>query len=260
MPALSLVLRSVAFNILFQLNFLLFGALLLPRMLFSGRVMLDGVKDWGRVNGWLLRRVAGLRVELRGSVPPGPLLVVAKHQSALETFALISAFDFPSFVLKRELMRVPFFGWYARKSGMIPVNRRGGMAELHGMVELARARIANGRQVIIFPEGTRRAPGAPPDYKLGAAFLYAELRMTVLPVALNTGLFWPRGRFLKRPGTAVIEFLEPIPPGMRRSAILPLLEARIEAATAALVAEALGTDGAGAGGPASAGRPNDTAR
>lgn len=254
MSGVSLVLRSLAFNVLFQLNFLLFGALLLPRMLLSSRAMLDGVKRWGRTNTWLLRHVAGVRVEFRGSVPPGPLLVVAKHQSALETFALVPAFDFPTFVLKRELMRVPFFGWYARKSGMIPVNRRGGMAELYGMVELARAEIAGGRQVVIFPEGTRRAPGAPPDYKLGAAFLYAELRATVLPVALNTGLFWPRGRFLKRPGTAVIEFLEPIPPGLRRSAILPLLEARIETATAALVAEALGADDArGTGGPG--GRP-----
>lgn len=239
MPSLTVVLRSLAFNLLFLLNFLLFGALLLPRMLFSGRVMLAGVKGWSRANLWLLRHVAGIVVEFRGQVPEGALLVVSKHQSVIETFALVPAFADPTFVLKRELMRIPFFGWYAHRCGMIPVDRSGGISALHRMVELGRRELATGRQIVIFPEGTRRAPGDPPDYKLGAAFLYSELAASVLPVALNTGLFWRRGSFIKHPGLAVIEFLEPVPAGLKRSAILPLLEARIETATAALVVEAL---------------------
>jgi 1-acyl-sn-glycerol-3-phosphate acyltransferase len=235
------VLRSLAFNIAIFLNFLLFGALLLPRLLGSDRTMLNGVKGWNRANLWLLKHIAGLDLEFRGldRVPPGPLLIVSKHQSALETFALVPALDFPSFVLKRELMQIPFFGWYARKSGMIPIDRTGRSAALHQMVETARAVLAEGRQIVIFPEGTRTAPGAPPSYKLGAAYLYAELDATVVPVALNTGLFWPRRSFIKHPGRAVIEFLEPIPPGMKRTAFLPLLEQRIETATARLVEEAL---------------------
>lgn len=254
MSELVTATRSLAFNLLFHLNFLLFGVLLLPRMLFSDRVMMNGVKAWGSSTVWLLRHVAGVRTEFRGSIPAGPILVVSKHQSALETFALIPPFEFPTFVLKKELMSVPFFGWYAKKSGMIPVDRKGGASALHDMVQHARAELARGRQIVIFPEGTRRPPGAPPDYKLGAAFLYSELGMPVLPVALNTGLFWPRGNFLKRPGNAVIEFLEPIPPGMKRSAFLALVEQRIETSTAALVTEALEKSEDGTAAPLSAGR------
>jgi 1-acyl-sn-glycerol-3-phosphate acyltransferase len=237
-----MMLRSLAFNILFYANFLAFGVALLPLLLAPPRMLLGAVRLWARVNLVLLRAVVGLKVEIRGRehIPAGPLLVASKHQSALETFALIPLFADPTFVLKRELMRVPFFGWYAARTGMIPIERGAGSVTMRRMAEAARREAAAGRQIVIFPEGTRRYPGAAPAYKFGIAHLYAELGLPLLPIALDTGRFWPRRSFLRRPGTAVIEILDPIPPGLPRSEILGVLQDRIETATARLYAEPRG--------------------
>ena len=173
-------------------------------------------KSWGRTSNWLLRVVAGIRVELRGleKIPPGALLVAAKHQSVWETFTLFTLFDDPAYVLKRELMWIPVFGWYAWKSDMIPVDRASRGGAVAGMIARARAEFARGRQIIIFPEGTRTAPGAPPAYRQGVVHLYAQAGVPCLPIALNSGLFWPRRKFLRYPGTIVLEVLDPIPPGL----------------------------------------------
>jgi 1-acyl-sn-glycerol-3-phosphate acyltransferase len=232
------MLRSLAFNVLFFANFIVCGIAMLPALLLPRRAMLACAKVWARISLFLLAHVAGVKLELRGRIPPGALLVASKHQSALETMALAVALEDPTFILKRELMWIPFFGWYAWKAGMIPIDRGKGSSALKSMTLAAKRMAEEGRQIVIFPEGTRRPPGAPPAYKFGAAHLYAALEIPTLPVALDTGLFWRRRSFIKRPGTAVIEFLEPLPPGLPRAEVLPLLEQRIETATAALIEEA----------------------
>ena len=197
------------------------------------------VQAWARSSLWLLRVLAGIRVEFRGAerIPRGGLLVASKHQSVLETFARLVMFDDPTFILKRELMWIPFFGWYTIKARQVPIDRSAGSQALAAMNERARIEAARGRQILIFPEGTRRAPGAPPSYKFGVAHLYANLGVPCLPVAIDTGLYWPRRKFLRYPGTTVIEFLDPIPPGESRETFFEELKRRIEAACDRLMQE-----------------------
>jgi len=235
-----LFVRSLLFNVAFYANLVLWLIALVPCVLLPRATFMRLVQNWGRSSLWLLRVVAGIQVEFRGveRIPPGGLLVAAKHQSFLETFALVTKFDDFSFILKRELTWIPFFGWYLIKARQVPIDRSAGSQALALMNERARAETAAGRQILIFPEGTRRAPGAPPAYKFGVAHLYANLGVPCLPVAINTGVFWPRRKFLRYPGTAVIEFLEPIPPGAPREAFLEELKARIETACGRLLKEA----------------------
>jgi 1-acyl-sn-glycerol-3-phosphate acyltransferase len=234
-----LIARSLLFNAVFYVHIVVCMVAYTPLMLFPRKVLLRAVQLWARSNFWLLRVIAGIHVEFRGrhNIPPGGLLVASKHQSLWETFALLTVFDDPAFVLKRELMWLPLFGWLAWKAGMVPVNRGAGSSALAEMNQRARAEARRGRQILIFPEGTRRAPGAEPAYKFGIAHLYANLDLPCLPVALNSGLFWPRRRFIRRPGTIVVEFLEPIPPGLPRKDFLEELQVRIETASNRLVSE-----------------------
>ena len=236
-----LVLRSLAFNVLFYANlilWLIFGVL--PSLLLPGRVLLAVAIGWARSALWLMRVVAGTRCEITGleNIPQGGLMVGAKHQSFLETFALVTVFKNPVFILKRELTWIPVFGWALMKMQMIPVNRGARARALSDVTRRAKVELGqNGRQLLIFPEGTRRAPGAPPEYKFGAAHLYAELGVPCVPVALNTGLYWPRRKFLRRPGTVRIEILAPIEPGLDKAAFQRLLQERVETASNRLLAE-----------------------
>ena len=235
-----IIVRSILFNFLFYLSLLIYFILALPTFLLPYWVIVDFAKVWARTNLWLLKVICGIDVEFIGleKIPPGPLIVAAKHQSIWETFALLPLFARPTFIVKRELMWIPFFGWYMCKGRMIPVDRSARRQALTRMAKRARADLAEGRQIIIFPEGTRRAPGAPPDYKSGIAHLYAETGVPCLPVALNSGLFWSRRSFKRYPGTVRVEFLDPIPPGLDRDGFLDCLEHDIETATARLIAEA----------------------
>jgi 1-acyl-sn-glycerol-3-phosphate acyltransferase len=234
-----LLLRSLAFNALFYLSLVVLMIVALPTMLLPRRFTVAMAKQWGRNSLWLLRVVCGTKVEWRGRdhVPDGPLLIAAKHQSIWETFALLPLFPDPTFVIKRELMHIPLFGWLAWKSGMIPVDRGSGLKTLRAIREGTRTALAQDRQIIVFPEGTRRPAGAEPDYKSGIAHIYVGVNATCVPVALNSGLFWARRHFMRHPGTIVVEFLDPIAPGMRRGDFLRHLETTIEAATARLVDE-----------------------
>jgi 1-acyl-sn-glycerol-3-phosphate acyltransferase len=233
------LLRSIAFNILFYLNLLLHFIAAAPALVLPRRVLVEVVRFWARSNIWLLRAVCGVKAEFRGTekIPKGPLLVASKHQSLWETFALMLLFSDPAYILKRELIFIPFFGWYAAKAGMIPVNRGRRSKALSDMTAAARAELARNRQIVIFPEGTRRAPGAEPNYKYGIVHLYAETGVACLPLALNSGLFWPRRSFRRYPGTIVVEALDPVPPGLDKKAFAERLQDVIETATARLVAE-----------------------
>jgi 1-acyl-sn-glycerol-3-phosphate acyltransferase len=233
-----IIIRSILFNLLFYLNLVVLLIAAIPTLVMPRWGILGMAKTWGRTTLWLLRVVCGIKVEWRGldKIPPGGILVAAKHQSAWETFALVALFPDPAFVIKRELMWVPFFGWYARRAGMIPVDR-GGKAALAGMMVYARQALAEGRQIVIFPEGTRRPAGAAPKYKFGVAHLYGESGVPCVPIALNSGLFWPRRHFMRFPGTVRVEILDPIPPGLDRDAFFARVQDDIEAATARLIAE-----------------------
>jgi len=233
------IIRSLLFNILFYLNLLAYMVAALPTLLLPRRCLMEMAKSWGRTNLWLLRMVCGTKVEFRGlgKIPRGPCIVAAKHQSTWETFALLTLFDDPTFIVKRELMWIPVFGWFCWKGDMIPVDRGARGQALAAMTARARVELARGRQIIIFPEGTRRPPGAEPRYKFGVAHLYAETGTLCVPIALNSGLFWRRRALRRFPGTVVAEVLDPIPPGLEKEQFLAHLQHAIEEATARLIAE-----------------------
>ena len=236
-----ITIRSMLFNLLFYLNLVILLVAAVPTLVLPRRAILGMAKLWGHTTLWLLRVVCRIDVEWRGleKIPPGGIIVAAKHQSIWETFALITLFRDPTFVIKRELLWIPFFGWYAWHGGMIPVDRGAGKAALSGIAVHARKALAEGRQIIIFPEGTRRPAGADPKYKFGVAHLYGEAGVPCVPIALNSGLFWPRRRFLRFPGTVRVEILDPIPPGVDRNTVFARLQDEIEAATARLITEGL---------------------
>jgi 1-acyl-sn-glycerol-3-phosphate acyltransferase len=235
-----IVVRSIAFNALFYLALLAYFVVALPTLLLPRRGILRLAQHWARTNLALLRIVCRIEVDWRGleNIPPGAVLVAAKHQSAWETFALLTLFRDPTFILKRELLWIPFYGWFASHAGMIPVDRGGGKTALVSMTARARAALAQGRQIVVFPEGTRRPPGAEPRYKIGIAHLYARGGAPCVPIALNSGLFWPRRKFMRYPGTITVEVLEPIAPGLPMDAFFARLQHDIESATARLVAQA----------------------
>jgi 1-acyl-sn-glycerol-3-phosphate acyltransferase len=201
-------------------------------------------KLWTGTAVWLLEKVCGTKVEWRGleNLPPAACIIAAKHQSALETLALTTKGADFGFILKRELMAIPVFGWYLKGASQLGIDRAKHVRALADLVRQAREAIAQGRQLIIFPEGTRRPVGAPPDYKAGIAYIYAETKAVCVPVALNTGLFWPRRSASIKPGRVTIAFLEPVAPGLRKREFLQVLESRIETATTELIAEALAAD------------------
>ena len=196
---------------------------------------------WGHVTIFLLRAVAGIRHEVRGPLPPPGSIVAAKHQSAWETLVLAALLPDPVYVVKRELLSIPGVGWYFRRAGQIAVDRQGGAPALRLMVQGAKAALENGAQLVVFPEGTRTAPGERRPYHPGIAALYRETGAVVVPVALNSGHHWSRRGFRMRPGTIRLEFLEPIPPGMDRRAFMACLEERIEQACREIEADAGGS-------------------
>lgn len=234
-------IRSALFTGVFFLNTTLMLLAGMPVFyLGSERQSTRYAQAWGRVTLFLLRVLAGIRVEVRGRehIPDGAALVAAKHQSAFETFALLPLFADPTMVMKVELRRVPLFGAYSVAAGMILIDRAKGGAALRDMVQRGREEAAKGRQIVIFPEGTRRPPGAEPAYQPGVALLYRGLGVSAVPVALNSGLYWPRRSFFKYPGTIVVEFLPPIEAGLSSKDFLARLETAIESGSDRLLAEA----------------------
>jgi 1-acyl-sn-glycerol-3-phosphate acyltransferase len=234
-----ILLRSIIFNVLFYANTVFWLLVALPTFFMPYWAIVEIAKAWGRVNLVLLRWVVGIDIEVRGAekIPKGGLIVAAKHQSAWETFVLVTLFDNPLYIVKRELMWIPIFGWLMAKGRMVPVDRSAGSQALIAMAERARVEIGRGRQLIIFPEGTRRPAGAEPRYKHGVAHLYAAEGVPCVPIALNSGLFWPRRTILRHPGTVLVEVLDPIMPGLDKDEFFKRLQSGIEEATARLIAE-----------------------
>ena len=237
-------LRSLAFNAAFYLNLVVLMIGGLPMILRGRHGIFALARLWGRVSVWLLATICGLRVEFRGleNIPKGGYIIASKHESFLETFALLEhAPDF-AIVLKKQLVYIPLFGLYLVRAEQIAIDRTRGRSALAQIIKEAGEVLSGGRQAFIYPEGTRRPPGAPARYKQGVAALYAATNAPCLPVALNTGLFWGRRGFTRRPGVAVIEYLPAIPPGLSRESFAEQLETTIETACARLNAEAVAAD------------------
>lgn len=239
--SLSILARSLLFNTLFYVNIIVRMIVALPTIVLPYAFLLGVLRAYARSTLWLLRVVCGTTVEWRGreKLPEGAYIVACKHQSLWETFALFALLPDPTYVLKRELMWLPLFGWYMRKAGLIPIDRGAGMAALARMTSRAQKTLtgAQPRQLVIFPEGTRRLPGAAPDYKPGIVYLYGKAGVTCVPVALNSGFYWPRRSMLRLPGTIVAEILDPIAPGLDKDAFFARLKDSIESASERLLQE-----------------------
>lgn len=235
------ILRSILFNLAFFSATAVVTLLALPLLLAPPRAIRRVAAAWARLTLWLLRVICGVRVELRGMerIPPGPAVIAAKHQSAFDTIVWLSLLPDVAYVLKKELLSIPVYGWHAGHAGMIPVDRAGGGAALRGMLRAAQGVLAEGRPIVIFPEGTRTAPGQRVPYQPGVVAIASATTAPVLPVATDSGRVWGRRAFRKRPGVIRISVLPPLPHGLPRARLLAALEAAIEGETDRLLAEPL---------------------
>jgi 1-acyl-sn-glycerol-3-phosphate acyltransferase len=231
--------RSALFNVAFFAVTALTAILCLPALIAGRSALQPVIRIYARIILFLLKHVTGIRVDVRGAerLPPDSYIVASKHQSTWETIAYLAIWPDPVFFLKRELFYIPVWGWYVARLGMVPVERAKGGHAIRKMLSSARRHIPEGRQLIIFPEGTRRQPADPPVYKPGVTALCQMLQLPCVPVALNSGCHWPRRSFLKHPGRIVVEILEPIETGLKRAEFEQRLLLGMESATRRLVEE-----------------------
>jgi 1-acyl-sn-glycerol-3-phosphate acyltransferase len=231
-------LRSLVFLVLMYGAMPVLGLICLPWALVDRRGAFAGVRWFCLYARWAARRIVGLRSEVRGAAPEGRVIIAAKHQSFFDIILIVSVTPRPRFIMKRELLRAPVLGWYAKRIGCIPVDRgRRGKAITQMMEAVAEARDELG-QLVIYPQGTRVAPGAMMPYKIGTGLIYEELQQPCIPAATNVGVFWPKRGILRKPGLAVVEFLPAIPANLPRQDFMAALEEQVEAASDRLMAEA----------------------
>ena len=231
-------IRSVLFNTQMYAMMAVLAVVFFPFALFSRDWALRACHTWCRWVVWTARWMVGLRVDVRGTPPTGPALVAAKHQSFFDIIVIFGAVPMGRFIMKRELLFAPILGQYALRIGCVPVNRGKRGQAIAKMVEDVSRGLRRPGQLIIYPQGTRVAPGTKRPYKIGTSILYEQLGQTCAPVATNIGVFWPKRGVLRKPGLAVVEFLDPIPPGLTREEFLRRLEHEIETRSDALMAEA----------------------
>jgi len=224
-------IRSAVFHMLFYLGTLAFVLAVFVVSPFNMRAVRDVVHAWSDYHHFLVRHVLGFRMEFEGTIPDGPYLIAIKHQAMVETIEALRLADTPVVVMKRELTRIPLFGWVARRFGVIGVDREAGAKALRELLAAGKAAAAAGRPVVIFPEGTRTPVGEQPELRAGFAGLYRALGLPVVPVAVDSGKIWPRG-LVKRSGTIRFKVGGVIEPGLKRDEI----EARVHAAINALEA------------------------
>lgn len=235
-------LRSLLFYLLFLGQTAILAILLGTQARFAGRTAFGWAiaRYWGASNLFLLRWVVGIRTAVEGSehIPDGPCIIAAKHMSDWDIFAILPHTRRPAFIAKKELIDIPFFGWAAQAFDTIRIDRALGSHAIPAMLEEARGARDRGCRIVIFPEGTRKSPLAPADYRYGVVRLYAALGVPVVPVALNSGLFWERRSLLLWPGTARARFLPPIPPGLPPEEFQARLAEEIERETNRLILDA----------------------
>ncbi len=209
-----------------------------PWAVLDRRGAFAAVHAYTRWVRWTASWMVGLKTEVRGTPPSGEVLIAAKHQSFLDIIIIVSEVPRPKFIMKRQLKWAPILGWYALRIGCVPVDRGKRAQAIQQMIEGVKAGVQEPGQLIIYPQGTRVAPGAYKPYKIGTSILYEQTGQTCIPAATNVGVFWPRTGILRKPGRAVVEFLDPIGPGMTSTAFMQELETRIEAASGRLMEEA----------------------
>jgi 1-acyl-sn-glycerol-3-phosphate acyltransferase len=226
-------LRSAIYLVCFYLWTVPISFLYLPLLAMPRSAMIPFARLWSKGVLLLMKVIVGIRWKVEGveNLPPKPYILASKHQSAFETFAIPVLIHDPAFVLKQELTWLPFFGWYLAKTGVIAIDRSAGTKALKSMVKGAEKARDDGRAIIIFPEGTRTAPGAKGTYHTGVAMLYGALNIPAVPMAVNSGLCWGKRAFTKHAGEIVFRILPPIAPGMDRKSFMALLETTIETAT-----------------------------
>lgn len=235
-------LGSVAFTVAFYCWSIFISLVLIPTLPLPRPVLRAGARLWATGIAFFLRHFAGVSVEVRGreNIPEGPCIIASKHQSEWESNIFHNLLHDPVYIIKKELGRIPLYGIYGRKMKMIFIDRAGHARTLKKMVREAREAVAANRPLIIFPEGTRVNPGERIPYRRGVAALYTELGLPVVPVVHNSGLHWPKETFRKRPGTIIVRFLPPIPPGLPPHEFMRRLEDTMEGAWAGLYAEVSG--------------------
>lgn len=230
-------LRSFLYNLTLYLTAITVGLLATPVLILPRGAAVFVITHLSRLVLWELKVIAGTRFEVRGTIPQGATLIAAKHQSMWDTLAFVAVLRDPAMVLKAELLLIPYYGWFSWKTNMIAIDRGSGASAVRRLVAQGKAALKADRPIVIFPEGSRMAPGAAPDYKPGIAALYRQLGVECVPAAVNSGLYWPRRRFMRKSGTIVLEFLPAIPAGLDRATFMARLESSIEEGTARLVAE-----------------------
>lgn len=229
--------RSLVFMIVIYTWMLILGLVFAPYALFSKNGALKACKTYARTTRRLAHWMVGIRTEVRGPVPTQEVVIGAKHQSFLDIIMIFDAIPHGKFIMKRELLWTPIIGLYARRLGCIPVNRGKKGAAVAKMVKDVAREFSEPGQLVIYPQGTRVAPGARKPYKVGTAVLYEGLGFPCVPVATNAGVFWPRTGVMRKPGLAIVEFLEPIEPGVERADFLEQLERVIESRSNELMRE-----------------------
>ena len=234
------LVRSLVFNLSIYVVMLIYAIIFFPFALFSRAWAFRACHAWCAYVQWAAGWMVGLKTQVRGTPPTGEVLIAAKHQSFLDIVMIYHAVPRGKFIMKRELMYAPILGQYALRLGCVPVNRGKRGAAIEKMKRDVAKGSAEPGQLIIYPQGTRVAPEAKKPYKVGSGVLYEQLGQTCVPVATNVGYFWPKRGFLRKPGTAVVEFLDPIPPGRSVKEFMAELEAVVEARSDALLAEAKG--------------------
>lgn len=233
--------RSIIFEIWFYLSILIVGGVGMIFVAFNNRLSRQVMNIWSSAVLFGLKIIMGIKIEFRGleNIIDGGCLIAGKHLSTLDTIAPFKVLNFPAFIFKNELFKMPIFGWYLKTSGMIGIDRAGASAALKAMVKTANLRIAENRPIIIFPEGTRQEIGAPKDYKSGVAAIYGLLGVPCVPMALNTGVHWPAHGLKRTPGKVIFEFLPAIETGLKRAEFMERLENAIETKTQNLIDEEL---------------------
>ncbi|WP_171100929.1 MULTISPECIES: 1-acyl-sn-glycerol-3-phosphate acyltransferase [unclassified Ruegeria] len=230
-------IRSLIFMIVIYAWMLILGIVFAPYALFAKQGALRACKTYARTTMWMARWMVGIRCEVRGSVPTGEVVVGAKHQSFLDIIMIFNAVPHGKFIMKRELLWTPIIGLYAKRLGCIPVNRGRKGAAVAKMVKDVAKEFSEPGQLVIYPQGTRVAPGVKKPYKVGTAVLYEGLAFPCIPVATNAGVFWPRTGILRKPGLAIVDFLDPIEPGVPKDLFLKRLEEMVETRSNSLMRE-----------------------
>ncbi len=230
-------IRSLIFMIVIYAWMLILGIVFAPYALFAKQGALRACKTYARTTMWMARWMVGIRCEVRGSVPTGEVVVGAKHQSFMDIIIIFNAVPHGKFIKKRELLWTPIIGLYAKRLGCIPVNRGRKGAAVAKMVKDVAKEFSEPGQLVIYPQGTRVAPGVKKPYKVGTAVLYEGLAFPCIPVATNAGVFWPRTGILRKPGLAIVDFLDPIEPGVPKDLFLKRLEEMVETRSNSLMRE-----------------------